>query len=189
MTPIELKHELVIDIRGFKAYDLALCILSDNLVSELIKFALEKDQLLSSRAMWVLSHASDIDYNCIKPYHTILIDHLKTKDLHDGVIRNILRLYQKKSVPENKESFMLDKCYSFIQNPSFAIAIRAFAITVVFNISKTYPELLQELKIVLSHMNISEEGPGIRARVKNTLKDIDKILYPKKNLKIKFSNR
>jgi hypothetical protein len=183
MTALELKNELIADIRVFKAHDLAMRLLDNNLISELIMFALNSDKLISSRAMWVLSHASDIDYNCIMHYHTKLIDHLKTEDLHDGVIRNILRLYQIKPVPASRESFMLDICFCYIKNPAVAIAIRAFAITVVFNISKTYPELLHELKTVLNHLSLSDEGPGIRARVKNTLKDIDKILYPKKRLK------
>ncbi len=178
----ELKNELIADIRGFKAHDLAMTVLANQLIPELIKYALDNDKLLSSRAMWVLSHASDITYDCLKPYHLKLIDRLKTDDLHDGVIRGVLRLYQKKNVPESRESFMLDTCYRYIQNPSSAIAIRAFAITVVLNISKKYPELLHELKEVLNHLSMSDEGPGIRARVKNTLKDIEKITKSKSKI-------
>ena len=71
---------------------------------------------------------------------------------------------------------MLDKCYSYIKNAGEAIAVRAFAMTVVFNISKPYPELLNELKSVLIHVNHPDESPGVKSKVKNTLKDIDKVL-------------
>lgn len=184
MRIIELKNELIADIRVFKAHDLAKRVLDSNLIPELIKLAMDNDKLISSRAMWVLSHATDINYDCVKQYHLKLIDRLEHPDLHDGVIRSVLRLYQKMPVPESRESFMLDMCYRYIKNPTVAIAIRAFAITVVFNISKAYPDLLQELKIVLNHLSISDEGPAIKARVKNTIKAIDKILNPKKRLKI-----
>jgi hypothetical protein len=46
---------------------------------------------------------------------------------------------------------------------------------VVFNIAKPYPELLNELVIVLNHLSETEDGPGIRSRVKNTIKAIHKL--------------
>ena len=145
------------------------------LLEELLKCALDKDHLLSSRAMWVLGHCSDMDYDAIKKYHGKLIMNLATPGLHNGVIRNTLRLYQQHPVPEKYHSFLLDKCYDYIKDPSEAIAVRAFAMTVVFSISKPYPELLDELKMVLTHPESYEESPGIRSRVKSTLKAIDKL--------------
>ena len=178
-TKINIKEELIKDIREFKAPILAKIILDYGQENELKKLALEKDHLLSSRAMWVLGHCSDIDYDRIKPFQIELIQNLTHKDLHNGVIRNTLRLFQKHSIPNKYESFMLDKCYEYIKNPTEAIAVRAFAITVVYNISKIYSELLNELNVVLTHMSNHEEPPGIQSRIKNTIKKI------KKDLKIK----
>ena len=169
-----LMAELTDDIRGFKAPELAQRVLKQGLLAELVTCALDADQLLSSRAMWVLGHCSDSDYEAIKPYHDRLISNLSTSGLHNGVIRNTLRLYQKHPVPEKHHSFLLDTCYGYIQDPSEAIAVRAFAITVVFSISKPYPELLDELRLVLLHLS-DEESPGIRSRVKNTIKAVDKL--------------
>jgi len=174
-SPFNIKDALLPDIREFKAPALAQKIINSNQISELVSLAFEKDHLLSSRAMWVFGHCSDIDYSRTKPFHLKLINNLKQKNLHNGVIRNTLRLFQIHSVPKKTESFMLDKCFEYIKNPSEAIAVRAFAITVVFNISKPYPELLNELLIVLNHLSETEEGPGIRSRVKNTIKAIQKL--------------
>ena len=173
---LNIKNELLPDIREFKAPALAQKILHSNQISELVSLAFERDPLLSSRAMWVLGHCSDLDYDCIKPYHIKLVNNLKQKDLHNGVIRNTLRLFQKHPVPKETESFILDKCFDYIKNPTEAIAVRAFAITVVFNISMPYPELLNELLIILNHLSETEDGPGIRSRVKNTIKAIHKLI-------------
>lgn len=173
---IDLKSELINDIRSFKAPELAKYVLTHELISDLINYSLDRDYLLSSRAMWVLGHVSDVDNSLIPPYYSKLILNLKNKDLHNGVIRNTLRLFQKYKVPKKHETFMLDKCYEYITNPKEAIAVRAFAITVVFNISKPFPELLNELKLILNEVNKQEEAPGIKSRVKNTLKNIDKVL-------------
>jgi hypothetical protein len=175
INKLNIKDELVADIRVFKAPVLARQILKYNQEKELIVLALDKDQLLSSRAMWVLGHCSDIDYNRVKPFFNILIDNLKHPNLHNGVIRNTLRLFQKHTVPKKQESFLLDKCFEYIKNPTEAIAVRAFAMTVIFNISKPYPELLDELLMILNDLSIHDNGPGIRSRLKNILKDIHKL--------------
>lgn len=175
ISKLNIKDELITDIRVFKAPVLAGQILNNNQEKELINLALDKDHLLSSRAMWVLGHCSDIDYNRVKPFLGKLIDNLNHPNLHNGVIRNTLRLFQKHSVPKKHESFLLDKCFEYIKNPTEAIAVRAFAMTVVFNISKPYPELLDELLLILNDLSVHENGPGIRSRLKNIIKEIHKL--------------
>jgi hypothetical protein len=175
INKLNIIDELVADIRVFKAPVLARQILEFKQENELIILALDKDQLLSSRAMWVLGHCSDIDYNRVKPFLNILIDNLKHPNLHNGVIRNTLRLFQKHTVPKKQESFLLDKCFEYIKNPTEAIAVRAFAMTVIFNISKPYPELLDELLMILNDLSIHDNGPGIRSRLKNITKEIHKL--------------
>lgn len=171
---MKIKEELLAEIRVFKAPELAKQILKSHQLSALVTLALEKDPLLSSRAMWVLSHCSDIDPTCVKPYYSSLILNLKNKPLHDGVIRSTLRLFQEHEVPEEHQSFMLDKCYEYVKNPAEAIAIRSFAITVIYQISKPYPELLHELKLLLTHLKTNDESPGMLSKIKKTLASIEK---------------
>ena len=170
---IDLFH--VFENRNFNALELAKTILKNNIENELLVYALNKNQMLSNRAMWVLSHCADLDFERIKPFQVKLINHLKNKNIHSGVIRSVLRIFQEQPIPKKHESFMIDKCFEYIKNPKEAIAVRAFAITVVYNISKPYPELLSELSIVLTHLNIEHESAGIINRAKNTLKNIAKL--------------
>lgn len=175
-----LRAELTEDIRGFKAPVLARTVLKQGLVAELVACALDADELLSSRAMWVLGHCADADYEAVRPHHLRLIKNLESAGLHNGVIRNTLRLFQEHPVPESQQAFMLDTCYAYLNDRSQAIAVRAFAIRVVFNLSAPYPELLAELKTVLLHLAEEEEAPGVRSRVRNTLKAIDRLQRVKK---------
>lgn len=171
---IDLAH--VFENRNFNAVELAKAILENNLESELLVYALHKDQAISNRAMWVLNHCADIDFERIKPFSVKLINHLTNNNIHSGVVRSVLRIFQEQPIPKKLESFMLDKCFTYIKNPSEAIAVRAFAMTVAFNISKPYPELLNELSVVLNHLNIEEESAGIINRAKHTLKDVAKLM-------------
>lgn len=171
----ESSHILDFKNRNFKAPVLAKTILSKNLEKELLVFALDKDQLISNRAIWVLNHCADIEPDRIKLFHSKLISHLKNKNLHNGVIRSVLRIIRNHPVPKKQESFMLDKCLEYIKNPSEAIAVRAFAMPVAFNIAKPYPELLNELEIILRNFNIAEESAGIKVTIRNTLNKIAKL--------------
>ena len=165
----------VFENRNFNAKELAKTILVNHLEERLLALALNKDEMVSNRAMWVLNHCSDLDFERIKPFHVKLINHLKNKHIHSGVIRSVLRIFQNQPVPKKLEPFMLDKCFEYIKNPTEAIAARAFAMTVALNISKPYPELLNELGIVLAHLNITEESAAVNARARMTLKAIAKI--------------
>ncbi len=177
----DIRTQLSADIRVFKAPLLAKEILKHGLEEGLVTLAIDKDQLVSRRAIWVLGHCDNLEHDRIKPFHDKLIRNLKKEGLHPGIIRGILSLFQKYNVPEKHESFMLDLCYKYLKNPSEAIAVRAFSITVIFNISKPYPELLQELMIVLNDLSVNEDGAAMRSRIKNTTKAIHKLMSGKKN--------
>lgn len=171
----DIKARLTEDRNQFKAPVLAKHILDSTTEKELLTLCLDKDHVLSSRAMWVLGHCADIDPDRIKPFHAKLIDNLKNKGLHKGVIRTTLRLFQDQAVPVKHEAFMLDLCFNFIKDSSEAIAVRVFSISVAFNIAKAYPELLHELSMIITHLSVTEESPAIKNRMKNTLKAMHKI--------------
>ncbi len=168
--------DVIENIKFFNPSTLAHEILKKNKLLELVNLCFNEDLLISSRATRVLWHCSDIEVGLVIPFHNRLIENLKNKNIHNGVIRNTLRLFQNYNVPKKKESFMLDVCYGYIKDPNQAIAVRAFAMTIIYNISKPYPDLLLELKTVLQILNHHEEGAGIKSRIKNTIKDIDKAL-------------
>ncbi len=176
LNRINLNDELLKPIKEFKAPRVAKNILHGQMLTQLVKAAISRDHMLSSRAMWVFAHCSDLDYSNSTKYHKQLIKNLENKNLHNGVIRNTLRLFQQHPVPKNQQAFLLDICFKFISDPLQAIAVRAFAITIVFNISKPYKELLLELYAVLNNLSLADETPGIKSRVKNTIKQINKVL-------------
>lgn len=179
LTLSDIRDELAADARTFKAPVLAKEILKHGMEKGLAALALDKDQRVSSRALWVLGYCDGMEPERIKPFHARLVPNLKNKNLHPGVIRGTLSFFQEHPVPKKQESFMLDLCYAYLKNPSEAIAVRAFSITVIYNISKAYPELLQELLMVLNELSVHEDGAAMRARIKNTVKAIHKQLSGK----------
>jgi len=170
-----LSVDLIGNINSFNSKRIAQHVVADNLMNDLVKLCFDKDHLISSRAAWVIWHCFELEKKIVLPYFDTLIDNLKNEHLPNGVIRNTLRLFQKYPVPQKKESQMLDICYGFIIDSGQAIAVRAFAMTVIYNISLPYPELLLEFKGMLIHINHPEESAGIKSRIRNTLRQIEKL--------------
>jgi hypothetical protein len=171
--------ELIDNLNCFDPKKIALHVVDQNLITELLEHCFNQDASISSRSTWILWHCFVLDKKKVIPYFDKLIDNLKNEHLHNGVIRNTLRLFQKCAVPHKKESLMLDLCYKYVQDNRQAIAVRAFAMTVIYNISLPYPELLLELKGVLELTNHTQESSGIKSRIKKILYNIDKTILKK----------
>ena len=167
---------LLVNYGIFKAEDLASEIIRQNKLSDLLDLAFSSDMRLSNRAMWIVCHCNDISPEKVKPFYARLIEFLKKDNIHTGAIRSIIRIFSMQDAPEKYQSFLLDKSYSYIANYKMPIAVRVFSISVIYKLSLKYPELLNELKSTLMSLDISNESPGMRSRIKHTLKDIEKHL-------------
>jgi hypothetical protein len=40
-------------------------------------------------------------------------------------------------------------CFSYVESPTEAVAIKAFSLTVLHNLSKQYPQILPEIKLLI----------------------------------------
>ncbi len=72
-----LKYFFTEDFTDFKITDVANYVLEHHQEKGLVDLALNEDKKISSRASWVIWHCSDLEYERISPYHTILIKNLK----------------------------------------------------------------------------------------------------------------
>ncbi len=168
---MSLQEDLANRSSEFNARKLADLVIRDHkLREELLACLLDDPGVTGSRAAWVLSHCHDKDPGVIGPYETRLIGLLAKPDLHNGITRNILRIYQTQPVPEKHSAFMLDTCYGYLRNAAQPTAVRAFSITVIFNISEKHPELLDELKLTLLDIASHDDTPAMKTRTANTLK-------------------
>ncbi|WP_186753843.1 hypothetical protein [Echinicola salinicaeni] len=104
----------------------------------------------------------------LSPYFPEIIGLLKRDDIHDAVKRNIFRMLQSQKVPGKYEGEVLDLAFSFLVDRKQAIAIRVFAMQVVFNLSAKYPEIRADLKMVLEDM-LPYGSPGFKNRAKKIL--------------------
>ncbi len=116
---------------------------------ELMKCFLSAEYRIAQRAAWSVSWAARKAPAMIQPYLEDLVAQLQREDVHNAVIRNAVRILEEMELPEDLQGEVMNACFRFIQTPSTPVAIKAFSLTTLYNLSKTYPEILPELKLII----------------------------------------
>lgn len=168
---MNIREELLKQQIHFKNHALSItefAVSSDKNFKELIECFLSKDTRVAQRAAWSVSWAARKKLEIVQPHIGVLVDQLKRKDVHDAVIRNSLRILEDLIIPEKFHGDVMDACFQFLQKRETAIAIKAFALTVLFNLSKIYPDIRNELRFIIEE-NMDYETAAYRSRGKKIL--------------------
>lgn len=147
------------------------CCSSPKHFKTLMQCFLADDNRLAQRAAWSVSHAAEKDPELVKPYIKTLVDQLPRKDVHDAIIRNSLRILQQIEIPEYLHGELMNSCFEFIESNFTPVAIKAFSLTVLFNLSKHYPEIKPELKLLIEE-RWPHETAAFKSRASHILKAI-----------------
>jgi hypothetical protein len=138
----------------------------------LIQCFLSNEYRLAQRAAWSVSWAAQKNPAIIQPYIKDLIAQLPRKDVHDAVIRNSVRILQKIKIPEAFHGDLMNYCFAFIESNTTPVAIKAFSLTTLFNLSKTYPEISSELKLLIEE-RWNHETAAFKSRAKKIFKKLN----------------
>jgi hypothetical protein len=123
---------------------------------------------ITQRTAWPLSYCVRGYPALIGPYFKPLLDNLSRKDIHVAVIRNTVRLLQDVDIPKKYHGRVMSTCFEFIQLPETPIAVKAFSLTILANLSALYPEILGELRLIIEEQ-WEHATPAFRSRAKKIL--------------------
>ncbi len=140
------------------------------LIQELIELSGDAKVVYQQRASQALSFSVEyLGFQLSKKQIDDVCVLLSKKNLHPAVARNGLKILELQEIPKAQEGFLVDYCFNCIMNPQIPIAIRAFAMPVLYKIALSYPELKQEFKLVLEGLS-DNESPGIQSRKRKYLR-------------------
>jgi len=85
---------------------------------------------------------------------------------------------QNANIPLAVEGKVYDVCFGFLQDTSQTIAVKAFSMTVCFNLAEKHPELLKELEPQIQDILLlqGDSSPAIYSRGNAILKKINQRL-------------
>lgn len=133
--------------------------------AELMKLFFAGEYRLTQRAAWTMNYCAERHPKMILPYLPKLLDCLEREDLHDAVRRNVMRLLQHIEIPKRLTGRVYAHCVDFIDDAFQPVAVRAFAMTVAARIAKSEPDLMNELRLIVSkHLPHSTAAFKVRAR-------------------------
>lgn len=130
--------------------------------------------LLNQRASWPIPYIVRSYPELIEPYKEKLILNLEQPS-HNAVVRNTIRMFEETDLPEDLHAKFFDYGMKLLRNVKEPVANKVFTMTVLFKIASPYPELLNELKLVIE-TQLNYEKPGFKSRGLKTLALIDKKL-------------
>lgn len=136
--------------------------------AELMKFMMGPVYRLTQRAAWPVSYCIQRHPELIRPYWGKLAGQLERDDAHVAVRRNVARLLQFVDIPKRYQGRIFDACYNLFADPSQPVAVRVFSMTVAANIAREQPELLSELRLVVTE-DPHVPSAGIRSRCRRVL--------------------
>jgi hypothetical protein len=137
--------------------------------AQLIELFFRGEYRITQRAAWPLSYCVRQHPQLIAPYYRQLLDHLGRKDIHVAVVRNTVRLLQDVSIPKRWQGRVMSVCFEFVEDPATPIAVKAFAVSILSNLSAEYPEIKGELKTLIESQ-WEQATPAFRSRARKILK-------------------
>jgi hypothetical protein len=141
---------------------------------QLINLFLHDNQRVVQRAAWVVSGVAAQHPDLIVPHLPALVKRAQDKGVPDAVKRNVLRLLQFTELPEVIHGDLMNCCFDAVADPAEALAIRAFAMTVLARLTLVYPELTNELKLILEDALQQEQAPSFKNRGKKILQQLNR---------------
>ena len=166
-----LRNQLVGRIHTEDVRRIVDCITNDDgdvIMKVLYHLLSDTDRRVANNAAWVLSCSDSKVMRFLLRYQNQLIDLLiGTKDKSfSRILFSILR--RQTFEKSNLRTDFLDFCLNEIVNSNQAIAIRAHAIYVSYSLCKSYPELLNELFMMLQMLESESLSPGL-LHARNTI--------------------
>ncbi len=141
---------------------------------ELITLFLGDNYRLTQRAAWPLAYCCLEQPQLAKQYQKKLLQKLQEPNQHDAVKRNILRIWTEQMPPQELWGELFDICYTFARSKDEPGAIKAFSLHVMSHITKQFPELASELRMLVEDL-MPMGTPAIVSRGKKVLKLLDKL--------------
>lgn len=131
------------------------------------------DDPIRDRAAWCLSYIAESHPELLKSHWKTLVNLLCYPLVSSPIKRNITRFLQFVEIPKIHHAAVLNKCFELMNDPSQDIAVRVFSMTVLYNLSVIYPEIVNELKISILEI-IPHASAGTKNRAEKILKKLEK---------------
>lgn len=151
---------LVQSVKALAAY----CAESDADFNDLFLLSADAGRHTAAYASWTAMHAAELRRNKLNSFQLDILLNALEKTAYSSVRRNLMRILQLVSIPEQEVWRIADIALACFENRKEDIAVRAFAISVLENCLHTAPEMGREVLFVLER-ELPFAGAAVRVRL------------------------
>lgn len=141
-------------------------------IQKLIDILFKDEYRVVQRAAWVLSDVAEIQPGLVQQYIPELVEKLKETHAHIAVKRHIYRIFQFLELPEVIHGDLMNNCFESLINHREALAVRAFAMSILARMAETYPEICNELRLIIEDALQHETAASFKSRAKKVLNQL-----------------
>lgn len=169
---MDIKHELLTDRSKQNIQRLADYIGKDKkrcaVLWKLIRYG---EAPLPQRGAWLFETCVPKHPELALPYISEMLSYMQ-QDVPDGVRRSFSKVFSIVDIPEDLSGEIYDLSVDWIIQEKTSIAVKAHLMETAKNIALPYPELREELAIVIRDQMKYSESAGVQSRGKRMLKEL-----------------
>ncbi len=135
---------------------------------ELFALFMSNETRIVQMSSWPLSFCVESHPNFIQKHFANLLKNIKRQNHHDAVKRHTLRILQFVKIPKKHQGAVMNMCFYFIQNITEKPTTKVFSLVVLENLSKLYPEIKEELCLIIE-TQMPHESAGFKSRAKKII--------------------
>lgn len=139
----------------------------------LVDLFINEEYRVVQMAAWPMSYVLERHPELAEKHLPALLKNLDNPEIISAVKRNTIRALQNVPIPEEYHGIVMNHCFNYISDPSEKAAVKAFSLTVLENLSKIYPDIKGELKLIIEEC-LPDESPAFVSRTKKILARMSK---------------
>ena len=136
--------------------------------AELMQIFLYGEWREVQHASWAVGRCAEKNATLAIPYLPAMMEKIKHPH-HNAVQRNVLRLFQFITIPEELLGETVDVCFKILNDPQIPVANRVFSMTILHNACQREPDLANELRETIE-VHLPTGSAALRSRGNKILK-------------------
>jgi hypothetical protein len=163
------------DIPSGVGKELLICevIKSESHFDHLFDLALHEKDPVAWRASWILDVSDERKPGAARKYIPGIVKALPALNSM-GTLRSLLRLLTRYPIPEEKQGLLIDLCFRYLVSGLYPVAVKAYAMQIIYNHVLLFPDLKNELTAILEE-HADNNSIAFRARGNNLIKKMEKL--------------
>jgi hypothetical protein len=151
---------------------------SPGLIPELISVTIDLNSpdspnsptyVVADYASWVLLKIAERKPELLKS-HVLELAQRLNEPSGEPLRRHLIGAMRYLEIGEEAQEILLDIAFRFLEDIKQPIAVRAFSMGVLERLTPAYPELKDELCLILNELLSRPQSAGLRAKAKNVLR-------------------